>query len=45
MSNSLTGKLAEKTMDGQVGKDTCCPDLGFKTRVASFLAMFIFGKF
>ena len=44
MNNSLTGKVAEKGLDNQVGKDTCCPDLGFKVRVISFLGMFIFGK-
>ena len=44
MTNSLTGKVAEKTMDNQVGKDTCCPDIGFKTRVVCFLGMFILGK-
>ena len=43
MTNSLTGKVAEKTMDSQVGKDTCCPDLGFKTRVICFLGLYIFG--
>ena len=44
MTNSLTGKVAEKGLDNQVGKDTCCPDLGFKVRVICFLGMFIFGK-
>ena len=44
MTNSLTGKVAEKHMDNTVGKDTCCPDLGFKTRVACFLALYILGK-
>ena len=43
MSNSLTGKVAEKTMDSQVGKDTLCPDLGIKVRVACFLGMYVFG--
>ena len=39
------GKVAEKTLDNKVGKDTCCPDLGIKTRVACFLGMYILGKF
>ena len=39
------GKVAEKSLDNKVGKDTCCPDLGIKTRVACFLGMYMFGKF
>ena len=43
--DSLMGKVAEKSLDNKVGKDTCCPDLGIKTRVACFLGMYMFGKF
>ena len=44
MDNLMTGKVAEKAMDSQVGKDTWCPDLGIKVRVICFLGCYIFGK-
>ena len=43
MSNSLTGKVAEKAADSQVGKDTWCPDMSFKIRMICFLGIFTFG--
>lgn len=44
MSSSLTGKVAEKSLDSKVGKETCCPDMGFKIRIICFLGLFVFGK-
>ena len=44
MSSSLTGKVAEKSLDSKVGKETCCPDLGFKIRIICFTGLYIFGK-
>ena len=44
MTNSLTGKVAEKAADSQVGKDTMCPDLSFRLRMVIYLGMYTFGK-
>ena len=41
---SLVGRASEKAMDKKVGKDTMCPNMSFKQRVAGFLICFILGK-
>ena len=41
---SLVGRASEKAMDKKVGKDTMCPNLTFKQRIAGFLICFVLGK-
>eukprot|EP00806_Schmidingerella_arcuata_P004871 Macronucleus_5419.p1 GENE.Macronucleus_5419~~Macronucleus_5419.p1 ORF type:complete len:172 (+),score=46.07 Macronucleus_5419:1-516(+) len=43
MTNSLTGKVAEKAVGGQVGQDTLCPDMSFRLRMIVFAGVYVFG--
>ena len=45
MTNSLTGKVAEKAVGGQVGQDTLCPDMSFRLRMIVFAGVYVFGEY